>query len=110
MPDKFDLLRYLQAECRDRERSRTVREISQWMEVSERIIRDWVGELVSEGYPIVTSTEPPAGVCFTEDPEELDHNIRSLPSRMEEIGGRVAALKRTRQRIFRCPGEQLRLF
>jgi len=76
---------------------------------NDRGVRVAIRELITEGLPIVSSTEPPQGYFISTSLEETKHCTESLRSRAVEIFLRRKELIRNTA-LYLKPAEQRRLF
>ena len=50
----------------------------------DRVIRHRIRELISQGVPIASATQPPYGYFIAESPQEAEHYMNQLKSRLVE--------------------------
>ncbi len=71
----------------------------------DRKIRIAIKELNEQGYPIVTSTEPPMGVYWAVSQSELDEYRANLISRLTSLKERIEDVEK-----MRIEPQQMRMF
>lgn len=70
------------------------------LEMSDRQIRDVIRELNMEGYPILSTVEPPFGLYWASSETEIEEYLCNLGSRAQAIHQRMAALSKIKAREF----------
>lgn len=97
---KSNLLRFIRAHHRGRERAIPIRHIMRelWdLHATDPDIRLALRQLNLEGYPICTCS---AGVYWATDPSDLDCYMANLSSRATKIFERMRAIDKTKTKEF----------
>lgn len=79
------LLAYLKAVAKGRERALTAKQLSRIFRTTEREIRETISRLRDEGHLIASTVKPPYGFFVPCNKEEVDETSRQLWSRVGQI-------------------------
>jgi hypothetical protein len=100
MPElKHQLICLLKKDHQGQDRAIKIRDLVDYfrpLHTNDREIRDTLRQLNHEGYPVLTSTNPPYGVYYAQTQDEINEYRANLVSRLTSLKERIEDVEQIR--------------